>query len=68
MSAEDDCETFEGARCVGETPKAIKVRLDNGDEHWIPKSVIDDDSEVYQSDTDGKLIIKSWFCEQEGIE
>lgn len=68
MSSNDDCETFEKAKCIKETAKAIKVRLENGKEHWIPKSVIDDDSEVYQDDTDGKLIVKSWFCEQEGIE
>lgn len=65
----EDYETFEGARCIAESDKAIRVELSSGTRHWIPKSVLSEDSEVYKVDEDaGKLIVKSWFCEKEGIE
>ena len=66
--SDDDFETFEEARCVAETSKAIKVELSGGAKHWIPRSVLSEDSEVYKEGTDGKLIIKTWFVEKEGIE
>lgn len=36
-------------------------------EHWIPISLIDDDSEVYKPGDSGKLIVKAWFAEKEGL-
>lgn len=66
--AADDCETFEGARCVSASGKAIRVRLASGAYHWIPNSVVDEDSEVFKDGDEGKLVVKSWFCEKEGIE
>jgi hypothetical protein len=57
------------ARAVGETPKALRVELD-GEERWIPKSQIHDDSEVYGADEDnseGELIVKRWWAEKEGL-
>lgn len=50
-----------------ETAKALLVKFDDGKTQWIPKSVIDDDSEVYKMGTSGKLIVKEWFAEKEGL-
>jgi hypothetical protein len=60
---EDLGETY----VVRETAKAILVRLD-GDDVWIPKSVIHDDSEVWdgKENAAGHLIVKAWFARREG--
>ena len=67
---EEEGYDFEGTViCVRETPKAILVLVD-GDERWIPKSVIHDDSEVYTNkhpNNQGKLIVKMWWAVKEGI-
>lgn len=53
--------------CVEETPKALKLRRnDDGNTFFVPKSVVHEDSDVYEQGTDGKLIVKSWFAEKEG--
>ena len=60
--------TIRGAECIAETDKAIKVRAGDLDEDiWVPKSVIDDDSEVYKADTDGDLIVAEWWARKEGL-
>jgi len=55
---------------IRETRKAILVRLDDRDreEVWIPKSVIHDDSEVYDvEDHDkGELYVQMWWADKEG--
>ena len=54
-------------KCIAESAKAIHVRdEENSKQFWIPKSVIDDDSEVYAMGTSGKLIVADWFAEKEG--
>lgn len=58
--------TLPDVKCIKETKLAILCEIE-GEEHWIPKSVIDDDSEVYETDTDGKLIIPEWFATKEGL-
>lgn len=56
------------AKAVRETKDALLVVLANGlVQKWIPKSVIDDDSEVYRSGTDGKLVIAEWWAEKHGL-
>lgn len=37
-----------------------------GDEHWLPKKGIHDDSEVYEKDHEGKLVVKAWLAKKEG--
>jgi hypothetical protein len=51
-----------------ETDKAILVVVD-GDDEWIPRSVINDDSEVYsvESGRDGGiLLVAEWFARSRG--
>jgi hypothetical protein len=52
-----------------ETAKALLVWLESdGEEHWIPKSVIRDESECYSMKSgDGDLIVEDWFAEKEGL-
>ena len=47
--------------------KALKVELDDGTHLWVPRSIIADESEVYEEDTEGTLIIPEWFAETKGI-
>jgi len=48
---------------------ALLCRLESGEERWIPKSMIHDDSEVYDAgdNSSGELVIKGWWAEQEGL-
>jgi len=41
--------------------KSILVRID-GEEYWVPYSVIDDDSEVYGKGHTGKLVVQFWWA------
>ncbi len=59
--------TFEDCKCDRDTPQAILVSGIESHEIWIPKSQVDDDSEVYQSGTEGKLIISEWIAEKKGL-
>lgn len=52
---------------VRETDKALCVELDGGVEQWVPKSVIHDDSEVWNAETTGELIVKYWWAEKNGL-
>lgn len=56
----------ESKECIAlqDTAKGLLVRFSDGLERWIPKSVIDDDSEVYRPGDTGTLITASWFAEK----
>lgn len=58
--------TMSGAVCRRATDLAILVEVD-GQEVWIPKSQIDDDSEVYEANTEGDLIIPEWLAREKGL-
>jgi len=49
-----------------DTEKALLVVIE-GEEFWIPKSQIDDDSEVYKADTEGTLVITEWIAKEKGL-
>ncbi len=55
-------QTFLDYTCTRETEKAILVEDGGGEETWIPKSQIDDDSEVYKMGTEGDLVISEFFA------
>lgn len=65
MSSEDG-ERFEKARAKKETDRALLVEID-GEEHWIPKSQILDDSEVYEEGGEGVLVVTTWIAKQKGL-
>lgn len=62
----DETVSFDNVVVKAETDKAILCVID-GDEHWIPKSQIDEDSEVYASGTEGTLVITDWIAQQKGL-
>jgi hypothetical protein len=64
--AEDETYTARDVTVKVETEKAILCVID-GDEHWIAKSQIDEDSEVYAKNTEGKLVITMWLAERLGL-
>lgn len=51
------------------TAKAILVGIGLHDEHWIPRSVIEDGSEINENDIgeDLDLLVESWFVDKEGL-
>jgi hypothetical protein len=54
--------------CVNETKDAVKVtpvQAKNFEPFWVPKSVLHDDSEVYQKGDEGTLIVLEWFALKE---
>lgn len=60
----DDVREYVVERVAQETDKAILVVLaETGDQRWVPKSVIHDDSEVFdRAHADGRLIVQAWFA------
>jgi len=59
-----ECENVTVKR---ETAQAILAVLEDGTEKWIPKSAIAEESEVYEMETEGTLIVAQWFAEKEGL-
>lgn len=57
---------IEDVLCEAETGKAICCIID-GESVWLPKSQVDDDSEVYKKGTEGVLVISEWIAEQKGL-
>ena len=67
--ATEDAYEVGVVRCVEETNLALLVKgecLPKG-QLWVPKSVVHDDSEVYGIGHEGKLVVKEWFAEKEGL-
>jgi len=48
------------------TDKAVFLQQPNGNETWVPRSVIDGGDAVEESDCDPN--IAEWFCDKEGLE
>lgn len=48
------------------TDKALLCEID-GEQVWIPKGQIDDDSEVFQEGQDGQLVISEWIAKEKGL-
>lgn len=57
---------LDDVRAIKETDAALLCDI-NGEEIWIPKSQIDDDSEVWQEGDDGVLIISEFIAEKKGL-
>lgn len=60
---------IENVETLRESDKALLVAVD-GEEVWIPKSAIHDDSEVYGMlpfGESGTLVIPRWLAEEKGL-
>lgn len=67
MTARDECVEIEVDTPVRRvTSKAILVVVE-GEEKWIPQSLIHDDSEIYGEGHTGTLIVPEWFARKEGL-
>lgn len=56
---------LDGVRCLRQTDKALLCNYE-GEEFWIPKSQIHDDSEVTAVGDEGVLAIPSWLADEKG--
>lgn len=61
-----DVVEFHDVLAVAETDKGLCVVIED-EEVWLPKSQIDDDSEVYRRGTEGTLIVSRWIAEKKGL-
>jgi hypothetical protein len=62
-------EYSETVKCIGESRYALQLRVEGtGRKFWVPKSVVHDDSEVFEEGQEGRLVLHSWFAEKEGLE
>lgn len=64
----DKTVTFNDVSVMKETDAALLVVIDDL-EHWIPKSQISDDSEVFDANenSSGALIVSEWIVKQKGL-
>ncbi len=58
------CEYFDDVEATAETELAILCMI-HGEEWWIPKSVIGEDSEVREEGDIGILSVREWFARKE---
>ncbi len=67
----DDGVSVEDVSVVKATERALLVSH-AGEETWVPKSVVHDDSEVYDDSSDGKgpgtLVLKRWWARDNGFD
>ena len=54
------------ATALRQTDGALLVELESGEEVWVPQSVIDEDSEVYEEGHEGDLVVSDWFARKQG--
>lgn len=66
VADEDKFVTIGDVQSLSESPRAVLVYA-KGREHWIPKSQIHDESEVYERDQWGDLIITKWIAKERGL-
>jgi len=69
----DDPVVFEEAIIERETPKAVLVSYDGRTpgrpkKFWVPKSQLHEDNEIRVEGEVGRVAIKRWFAEKEGLE
>lgn len=63
----DSFTYHERVLCTYESTDAIKcLGMESGEEVWIPKSQVHDDSEVWQPGHEGTLVITEWLAIERG--
>ncbi|MHA1986515.1 MAG: hypothetical protein ACW98D_07750 [Promethearchaeota archaeon] len=55
------------AKIKVESPKALLITLDSGDEYWIPKSTLHSAYEVNNKETHQMLVVDKWIIEKNKI-
>ncbi len=64
----DDKVYIDVDEVLKETDRAILCRLVDRSEVWIPKSQIDDESEVNHETDSGTLVISQWLADEKGLD
>jgi hypothetical protein len=64
----DKVVSFDRVICKKETDNALLCLID-GAEHWIPKSQLSDDSEVFDdaNNSEGQLVVSEWIANAKGL-
>ena len=57
---------FEDVKVVSESALAIRVDID-GELVWIPQSQVDDESEIWQTGDEGRLVVSEWIATEKGL-
>lgn len=65
MNISNKLKRMEG-KIVGETEKALRVTMENGEEIWIPKSTIKSQYNVETNSTQ-TFLVESWFLDKNNI-
>ena len=67
MAVSFDDVVCTGESHPGESDQGALFVIIEGDEYVIPKSQVDDDSEVYAKGHEGKLVISDWIADKKGL-
>lgn len=54
-------------KILRETDKALQIRFESGEEHWIPLSQIADADDYSEGDTNGSISITEWIANEKGL-
>lgn len=55
-------DTYPKCHCIRASAKALLVTIPAlGGDFWIPRRVVHDDSEVWEQDHVGSLVVAGWF-------
>ena len=65
---EDDLVEFFDCKVIHATDKAILVKLPEMEKpQWFPQSQVHANSEIWQQDDEGTLVVTRWIAEQKGL-
>lgn len=57
---------LEGVECVKTTPAALLCLIE-GDEHWIPRSQLSDESDDLSEGDIGTIFLADWLAARKGL-
>ena len=66
QSMSEETVELEDVTIEAETDLALLCNIDDK-KHWIPKSVVHEDSEVSSEGDTGTIVLQRWFAEKEGL-
>ena len=66
QSMSEETVELEDVSVEAETDLALLCNIDDK-KHWIPKSVVHEDSEVSSEGDTGTIVLQRWFAEKEGL-
>ena len=67
MARNEEPAEIEDVEVLEDKPGALLCLFPDGQEIWIPKSQIDEKSEVREHSDSGTLVIPAWLAKNEGL-